>query len=176
MGILEVEMRINTSLGQCYYHKKQTIDQCEKYKRLICKDCVKVFNYPFSGTLLAFTEDVGEEKHNYCPICYWKSVSEMSSSWGIRIVHLFSLFVLIIILIMFFETFVKPVTITFSTPPTVSEWIILLFLAVFTIFLIGMGSLILYSLFIDAPRRTNNAEIKLQEFLRERGLVEDDLN
>ncbi len=164
----DLEKGPTISREQCYYHKKQAIVQCEKCKHFICNDCVMVFNYPFSGTLLAFTEDVGVKKHIYCPICHWKSVSEMASSWSIRIAHLFTLFILIIMLIMFFEGFIKPVTATFSTPLIVDEWIILLFLAMFPIFFIGMGSLILYSLLIDAPKRTNKAKLELQKFLNER--------
>lgn len=172
--VIETEKR--PLMEQCYYHNKSAIDQCEKCARFICTDCVMVFNNPFSGSLLAFTEDVEVTKHHYCPICYWKSVSEIASSWSMRFAHIFTLSILIFMLILFHITLFQPITTHFSTPLNTADWIILLFLLIFAIFIIGMSLLVVYSLLIDGPRRTTRAKIKRQEFLDETGIIEDDLN
>jgi len=165
-----------TFMQQCFYHKEQAINQCEKCKRYICSDCTRVFHYPFSGTLLVFAEDFEGSKQNLCPLCYWKSVHEIASSWSLRISHLFALIILVIILIQFNLTFIQPITAQFSTPLNTADWVLLGFLMIFTLSLIGFVLLVLYSLLIDAPRRASKAKISHQEFLVETGLREDNLS
>ena len=87
-----------------------------------------VFNYPFSGTLLTFTEDVEVAKHPYCPICYWKGVRDIASSWSLRLVHVSGIIILLIMLTLFFTQFFLPITAMFSTPLSFADLLILLFL------------------------------------------------
>ncbi|MFX1518184.1 MAG: hypothetical protein ACFFC6_17950 [Promethearchaeota archaeon] len=173
---IETEMGGVLLMEQCFYHKEQAIGQCEKCKRYICSDCMKVFNNPFSGTLLVFAEDFEGSKHNFCPLCYWKSVHEIATSWSVRISHLFTLTVLLIMTILFYSTFFQPMTALFSDPMVIADWMILGFLSIFIIFFVAMILLILYSLIIDGPRRANKAKVKHQEFLLETGIIEDNLD
>ena len=175
--IIETERHEGVIRQPCFYHQEeQAINQCEKCKRYICSDCMNVFHYPFSGTLLVFAEDFEGSKQNFCPLCYWKSVYEIASSWSLRISHLFALTILVIILIQFNLTFIQPITSLFSTPPSTADWVILGFLMIFTLALIGFVLLVLYSLLLDAPRRANRARVNYQVFLVEAGLTENNLH
>ena len=43
-------------------------------------------------------------------------------------------------------------------------------------FYVGVTKFILYSLLIDAPKRTNKAKLELRQFQNESGIIEDDLS
>lgn len=125
----------------CFYHKKQSIGHCEKCGHAICSNCEMIFSFPFSGTLISFGgTDFTEDKRIYCPSCYWKSVIEISTSWGLRLAHVFGLILVISFLFFYFEIFFEPMTsiIFFSAPPEDSDWLIIsiyLFPIVFLFFL-----------------------------------------
>ena len=100
----------------------------------------------------------------------------IATSRSLRFSHIFSLAILLVILIGFNTTFIQPITALFSTPLNMADWILLAFLSLFTFFLIGMILLVVYSLFIDAPRRARKAKVKRQEFLGETGTIPDNLD
>jgi hypothetical protein len=145
-----------------------------------------IFSFPFSGTLISFGgTDFTEDKRIYCPSCYWKSVIEISTSWGLRLAHVFGLILVISFLFFYFEIFFEPMTsiIFFSAPPEDSDWLIIsiylfpiVFLFFFNLFFIilpvGFILIILYSLLIDGPRRSKKARLKLQEFLNGSGKID----
>ncbi|MFX0183838.1 MAG: hypothetical protein ACFE95_12210 [Candidatus Hodarchaeota archaeon] len=145
-----------------------------------------IFSFPFSGTLISFGDtDFTEDKRIYCPSCYWKSVIEISTSWGLRIVHVFGIIFFISFLFFYFEFFFEHmIDIIFSsTLPEETNWLILsiyLFPIVFLVLInvafiiipIGVILIILYSLLIDGPRRSKKARNNLQKFLNGSGTVD----